>query len=84
MSVIASDSFSTVVKKEQKGQVNRELTMPDRLVAPVKQGNVIGKISFSLAGKTVGTVDAITASAVKKAGIFRSYGAILQKWLNVN
>ncbi len=84
VSVIASDSFSTVVKKEKKGQVNRELTMPDRLVSPVKQGDVIGKITFTLDGKSIGTVDAVTASAVKKAGVFRSYGAILQKWLTVN
>ncbi len=84
VSVIASDSFSAVVKKEQKGQVNRELTMPDRLVAPVKQGDIIGKISFSLDGEFIGTVNAVTASSVEKAGVFRTYGTILQKWLAVN
>ncbi len=84
VSVIASDSFSAVVKKEQKGQVTRELTMPDRLVAPVKHGDIIGEISFSLDGKTLGTVNTVVASNVKKAGVFRIYGTILQKWLAVN
>ncbi len=81
VSVIADADFSAVVKKEEKGQVSHELTMPDRLIAPVNQGDVVGKITFSLDGEKIGTVNAVVASTVKKAGMFRSYGDILKKWL---
>lgn len=83
VSIIADRDFSAVVKKEQKGQVARELTLPDRLVAPVKAGDVVGELVFSLDGEKIGSVQAVASTKIKKAGLFRTYGNILQKWIAV-
>ncbi|MBE7042891.1 MAG: D-alanyl-D-alanine carboxypeptidase [Ruminococcaceae bacterium] len=81
VSVIAEKDFSVVVKKEQQGQMSRELTMPDRLSAPVEQGDTVGSLRFLLDGQEIGTVNAVVAETIKKAGVFRMYGTLIGKWM---
>lgn len=83
VSVVAAEDFSAVVKKEQKGQMTREITMPDRITAPVEQNQKIGEISFFLDGQKLGSAPLVSAAEVKKAGLLRMYQTVLQQWIDV-
>ena len=84
VAVLAEQEFSLVVKKEQKGTMTHELDVSDVFTAPLSKGETIGKMTFFLDGKKVGSVNVICAEAIKRASFFQVYGAILRLWANVN
>ena len=48
--------------------VERTISLPEIAEAPVKQGDVAGRVIYSLNGKEIGTVDILYAETVEKAG----------------
>lgn len=48
--------------------VERTVSLPEIAEAPVKQGDVAGRVIYSLNGKEIGTVDILYAETVEKAG----------------
>ena len=64
----------TVLKKksEEKGNATYEVNL-DTLKAPLKKGEVVGKLKVKENGKLVRTINLITEKEVKKANIFELY-----------
>lgn len=48
--------------------VERTVSLPEIAEAPVKQGDVAGRVIYSLNGKEIGAVDILYAETVEKAG----------------
>ena len=74
---IASDSFSAVVEKGRASEVNFTVELPGRLSAPLKNGERIGCIKYSLDGKTIGEIPICTSENVEKIGFFDVLGRML-------
>ena len=51
------DSFSICVEKSAKDRITSEIQINQNICAPVKVGDVIGKVSFCLDGKEIGSAD---------------------------
>lgn len=49
-------------------QVEREVNMNPEILAPLKKGDVIGKVVYTLNGKKIGSVDITAGESVRKAG----------------
>ena len=56
--------------------VERAVTLPESLTAPVTEGDIVGSLTYTLNGKTLGTVNILAAESVEAAG----YGDYL-KWM---
>ena len=53
----ASD-MKTILPKGTDGTVTQKtFTLPESVAAPIRQGDVVGQVSLSLAGEVIGTVD---------------------------
>lgn len=81
VSVLAEQEFSIVVGKEQQERLERVLTLPDYVAAPVEQGDAVGMLTFFLNGTEIGRVHAIAAESVPKAGIVQTYREVLRMWI---
>jgi len=68
--VETSKDFSSYILKGTKNQVEQEIKITKKLVAPVKKGEVVGELIFKQQGKILGKVDLQTTKAVKRANIF--------------
>ena len=66
---VAKDLFLTLPKGDY-ARVKASMTSQQPLVAPIKAGQAIGKISFSLDGKVIGEQKLVAAKAVDEAGFF--------------
>lgn len=53
-------------------KISREINIQEDISAPMKAGDTIGEITYSLDGKTIGSVPIVTETAVKKAS-FQDY-----------
>lgn len=50
--------------------VTSRLQIPDKVNAPVKKGDTVGQLIYSLDGKKIGSVNLLAEESVKKAGFF--------------
>jgi serine-type D-Ala-D-Ala carboxypeptidase (penicillin-binding protein 5/6) len=66
---IAKDFYLTLPKGDYT-RVKANMTSQQPLVAPIKAGQEIGKISFSLDGKVINEQKLVAAIAVEQAGFF--------------
>ena len=60
------DMFSCILEKDGLSKVQFNIELPENISAPVKTGDVIGKIVFTLDGKEIGKVDICAAEDVDK------------------
>ena len=66
--------FSICIEKSMKDKVVSEIKINENISAPVKRGDVIGKVIFSIDGKEIGSVDICSetdAPRIKFGEIFR-------------
>lgn len=75
-STVANDLYITFPKGEY-ANVKAVITTTQPLIAPIKQGQIIGKISFTLQGKTIDEHSLVAAKSVEVAGfIGRAWDSI--------
>ena len=70
---ISYGDFAYAVKKGQEKSVESKLEMKESLAAPIKKGTVVGKVSYTLDGVEIGSVEVITTEEIGKIG----YGGLL-------
>ena len=63
---ILKPSFSCLIESVKKGSVESEIKLLDSLNAPVKAGDVAGKIIYKCGEEIVGEADVLCAESVKK------------------
>ena len=73
--------FSCVVDKTEISKIEYKLDLPEKIAAPVKKGDVIGSISFTLNGQEIGKCDVTVAEDVQRIGFFELWYRILAKFL---
>lgn len=67
---LASDLTMTL-PKGQLQKLQAAMTLSPQLVAPIKQGDVIGKVEVKLDDKVVHSADLVALEAVEEGGFFR-------------
>ena len=62
--------------------IEKKIVYEKEITAPVKKGAVIGRITYSLNGNEIGSVDIITTEAIEKSGFSHYLEKLLQSfWL---
>ncbi len=59
------EEFYFTVPRAENGTVNEKVVLSDDIRAPVKKGQVLGKMNFYLSGKELGSVNLIAGNDVK-------------------
>ena len=76
LSLSYAKEFSTLfLEPVDTASIEKQLTLPETVTAPVNEGDVIGTLTYTLDGKTIGTVDITAAQSVSSA----TYGDALFK-----
>lgn len=57
------DSFKLLVGKQKLSSIEKRITRPERIEAPVAVGDVIGSVEFLIDGESVGSTDLIAKTA---------------------
>lgn len=67
----ASKTMSVLVKKGSKLEnITQKLVVPEKIAAPVKEGQLIGQLLIVQDGRTLAEFDLNAATAIKKAGFW--------------
>lgn len=71
-------AFSAVVDKSDAGKIEESVEMPEFLTAPVKAGDIVGKVTYKIGDKVVGTADIAAADDVGKISFWTMLPKILR------
>jgi D-alanyl-D-alanine carboxypeptidase (penicillin-binding protein 5/6) len=80
---IKYSSFSCLLAKGKNNSVEKEISLPETLTAPVNEGDTVGKIIYTVDGETVGECDIVAAESVEKISFGGVLIRILKKYLTV-
>ncbi len=78
----AEESFGALLKKSQSSNVTMSLNLPEKISAPVRQGEVLGTVDFYLGDEQIGSVDVISTENVKKMTLFTAFSWIVSGIFN--
>ena len=63
---VKAEDFSDVIAKNSGKRVECQTELPETLSAPIEKGDVVGKITYSLDGKTIGECKIVAEESVGK------------------
>ena len=66
---IAKESKTYLSEKSNKDDVQKRVFVNSDLTAPIKKGDNLGKMEFSINGKTIDSVDIVASCDVEKKGV---------------
>ncbi len=76
---ITYDDFSCVVDKGKEKDIEKNFILPENIAAPIKEGDIVGKVEYLLDGEIIGSVDIKASQSVEKIGYFGIINEIIKK-----
>lgn len=73
--------FSSVLPKGGIGSVEKKLTLPEKIAAPVRAGESIGEIVYTCGGKEIGRTAVSAVQTSERIGFWGVFQRILGKYL---
>jgi D-alanyl-D-alanine carboxypeptidase (penicillin-binding protein 5/6) len=80
INAVYKQDVKLLLKKGEKGKIERKLKLAENLTAPVAKGQKIGEIIYMISGNEVGTADLVASNDVQKASFLRLFLRMLQEW----
>ncbi|MBE6583425.1 MAG: D-alanyl-D-alanine carboxypeptidase [Ruminococcaceae bacterium] len=78
---IQYDAFEHTLPKSEVSKVTYKIELPQSVSAPIKQGDVLGKVTFAIDGKEIGTRDVYAAEDILKISFSELWLRIMAKFL---
>ena len=69
---ICEEPAAFLLKKGQEAGVEQSVYLPEKLEAPVKAGDVLGRVTVTLSGGEIGGYDIVAAEDVPRMGLFEA------------
>ena len=76
---IGYGSFSAVVGKGERELIERSVSIPENITAPVREGDVIGEVTYTLNGEVIGKSDITALESAAKIGYLGVFARIFTK-----
>lgn len=67
--VVAGDNLNVLVQKTDVDKISTIVKLDETIAAPITKGQVVGKMTATIGGKNVGSVDVVANQDVAQANI---------------
>ena len=81
VSAVLADNAGVLLKKGNESNVVQNIELPDNISAPINEGDKLGKISYSLNGENLASIDIIAKSTVNKIDFPHMLQFVFTSWL---
>lgn len=78
--LICSNDFKYLMKKNDSTEITKKIICENSYNAPVKKGDIAGKVQIFAGNEEVGTVDLVFAKDINKKKLLNVYGSVLIEW----
>ena len=80
---VYSSTNNIMLQKGSESKITQEINIPDKLTAPVSQGEKIGEINYCLDGNIISTVDVVSDKSIKKIGFVNMSTYLIKQWFTL-
>ncbi len=80
---ILENSSGTLIEKGKENQVTQTVEINGNIEAPIKKGDVIGKVVFSLDGSELSSTNLVASYDVDKITLFSMAKKIIYSWVDL-
>lgn len=80
---ILENSTGTLIEKGKENQVTQTVEINNNIEAPIKKGDIIGKVVFSLDGSELSSTNLVASSDVDKISLFTMSKKIIYSWVDL-
>ena len=77
--IAEEEELVAVIEKRQSARVERKVDIAERIYAPIKSGEQVGTVMYSVQGKVIGTSKMITTQGVEQIGFFDVFLRMIAK-----
>lgn len=70
----------TLTNQESSGEIKRKINFQKNITAPVKEGQPIGSVTYTLDGEKIGSLPILSAETIKKATLLDYLWKVLHKY----
>lgn len=81
--LITDSDCGIVLEKGTEKNIVQSINIPDSISAPIKNGDIIGNISYSINDNVIGTANIIASESINKINLFTIYKKIFNNWINL-
>lgn len=78
--VYGEETFSVVVKKGDDATYETNVEIPDNIKAPLKNGDVVGKVVITKEGNVIKEVNVVVKEDVKHSSYLDNFNKIVENW----
>ncbi len=68
-----ADGFSVLLEKSKINSVEKKITLPETVNAPIRENDKIGEVEFFIDGKSIGKSDIVAKDEVQSLGFWRMF-----------
>ncbi len=83
VNIALDDNAGTLIEKGKESQISQSVEINTKIEAPIKKGDVLGKVSFSLDGSELASVNLIATDDVDKINLFTMSKKIIYSWIDL-
>ena len=76
-----AEGFHVLVSKSKIGSIEKKITLPESVTAPVRAGDKLGSVEFMIDGQPIGGTDIIAKEDVSKISPFGMFGKLTKQLL---
>ena len=80
---IFSSIQGCLIKKGTSKSITTNISLPDKVSAPIAKGQKLGEVTFVLDGKNIATVDIVAKENVKKISFVNMSVRIVESWFKL-
>lgn len=81
--VVLENDAGTLIEKGKENQISQSIEINDKIDAPLKKGDIVGKVVFSLDSKELASINLISNSDVDKINIFTMTKKTIYNWVDL-
>ncbi len=76
--IVSSGGFSKLVSKGEKGKIEAYYDIPDEIVAPIRKGDTIGKITYKIGDEVIGEASIFADEDIERIKIGELFVRLLR------
>lgn len=81
--VILEENAGTLIEKGKENQIVQNIELNDLVQAPIEKGQKLGKITFTIDGSVLSSVNLIAKESVNKINLFTMSKRVIYSWVDL-
>ena len=83
VNAIYKDDVKLLLKKGEKGKIDRVVNIDANIVAPVKAGQKIGEVVYKMSDNEIGKAELVASNDVQRASFIRLFFRMVMDWFDL-